>query len=73
MAGSLNIDVADPRSKRTFRLDDPAQALYLPAMIWTFLYDFTPETVCLAAASTHYDNTKVVRDWDNYRRLATLP
>jgi hypothetical protein len=70
VAGRLSIDLSDPWSKETFRLDDPGSGLYVPAMTWTFLYDFTPETVCLAAASTHYDQSKVIRDWDEYRSLA---
>jgi hypothetical protein len=70
VAGSLGIDVSDPSSKQTYRLNDPTQGLYLPPMIWTYLYDFTPETVCLAFASTHYNQSNVIRDWDEYRRLA---
>ena len=69
VSSSLSIDLSDSRTTQTYRLDDPALALYIPPMIWTYLYDFTPETVCLAAASTHYDQAKVIRDWDQYRRL----
>jgi hypothetical protein len=70
VAGHLSIDLSDTRSSQTYRLDNPAEGLYVPPMIWTYLYDFTPETVCLAAASTHYDQSKVIRDWDEYRALA---
>ncbi|MEA2640876.1 MAG: hypothetical protein QOF51_2270 [Chloroflexota bacterium] len=70
VAGHLTIDLSDPWSTETFRLDDPTLGLYVPAMIWTFLYDFIPETVCIAAASTHYNPSNVIRDWDEYRRLA---
>ncbi len=66
VAGSLTIDVSDPWSVQTYHLHDPAEGLYLPPMVWTSLYDFTPRTVCLAAASTHYDNAKVIRDWNVY-------
>jgi hypothetical protein len=70
VAGRLSIDLSDPWSKQTYHLHDPGEGLYVPAMIWIHLYDFTPETVCLAAASTHYDLDKVIRDWDEYRKLA---
>jgi hypothetical protein len=70
VASSLSIDLSDSHTTQTYRLDDPTVALYVPPMIWTYLYDFTPQTVCLAAASTHYDHSQVVRDWDEYRRLA---
>jgi len=70
VAGSLDIDVSDVETSRSFHLDDPAQGLYIPAMIWIDLYNFTPETVCLVAASTHYDQAKVIRDRDTYCELA---
>ena len=70
VAGSLSIDFSDPLSSGTFHLSDPTEGLYVPPMIWTFLYDFTPQTVCLAVASTHYDHSKVIRSWDDYVRLA---
>ncbi len=70
VAGSLDIDVSDVETTRTFHLDDPSQGLYIPAMIWIDLHNFTRETVCLVAASTHYDLSKVIRDRDEYCRLA---
>jgi hypothetical protein len=70
VAGELTIDLADPDSTRTFHLHDPGEGLYVPPMLWTYLYGFTPETVCLAAASTHYEPANVIRDWDEYLRLA---
>jgi dTDP-4-dehydrorhamnose 3,5-epimerase-like enzyme len=73
VAGRLTIDLSDPQSTESYELDDPAQGLYIPPMIWTYLHDFTVQTVCLAAASTHYDNSKVIRNWDEYRRLAGAP
>jgi len=69
VSSSLNIDLSDGQSTQTYRLDDPTRGLYLPPMIWTYLYDFTPETVCLALASTHYEPGKVIRDWDQYCRM----
>lgn len=66
VAGSLKIDVSDSRSSRTFALDDPSRGLYIPALIWTRLYDFSSDAVCLAAASTHYDNATVIREWSQY-------
>ena len=53
----------------TFCLDDPGRGLYIPELVWARLYDFSVDAVCLAAASTHYDNATVIRDWDTYLRL----
>ena len=62
----MQVDLMDGASSRTFTLSRPDIGLYIPAMIWTRLYDFTPETVMLAAASTHYDEPRVIRRWDDY-------
>lgn len=71
VSGSLTIDVMDPTTKKTYHLDDPGVGLYVPAMLWTRLYAFSPDAVCLAAASSHYVPGDVIRDWDQYVRLAT--
>ncbi len=63
---TMRIDLMDGTSSQTFTLTRPSLGLYIPAMVWTRLYDFTTETVMLAAASTHYDEPQVIRSWDEY-------
>ena len=70
VAGTMKLDLSDPTSTETYVLDDPKRGLYVPSMVWTRLYEFTPETVCLAGASNLYDNNEVIRSWDEYVRLA---
>jgi hypothetical protein len=70
VAGTMRVDLFNGVESRTFALDDPCRGLYVPEMIWTRLYDFTPDAVCMAAASTHYVPAKVIRDRDTYIRLA---
>ena len=69
--GALRVDLRDSSRCATYDLSRPDLGLIIPAMIWARLYDFTSETVCLAAASTHYEPSKVIRDWDEYMRRAT--
>lgn len=66
VSGQLKIDLSDGSADQTYVLDDPSRGLYVPSLVWTRLYDFTPDAVCLAAASTHYDEAKVIRDWGDY-------
>lgn len=74
VAGSMRIDLSDGEETHIFSLTDPCQGLYIPSMTWTRLYDFTPDAVCLAAASTHYVNGDVIREWDEYlRRIRECP
>ncbi len=71
VSGSMKLDLMEPSSQQTFVLDDPSMGLYVPAMVWTRLYAFTPDAVCLAGASTKYDNDEVIRSWDTYVQLAS--
>jgi len=66
MHSSMRVDLMDGVSCETFTLARPNVGLYVPAMVWTRLYDFTPETVLVVAASTHYDEPTVIRQWDEY-------
>ena len=69
VAGRLKVDLSDGVASATFSLDDPGRGLYIPELVWARLYDFSVDAVCLAAASTHYDNATVIRDWNTYLRL----
>lgn len=72
LSGSLNVDVMSPTSSRAFHLDDPGVGLYLPAMVWVRLHNFSAGAVCFAAASTHYAAGEVIRDWDLYLQHASM-
>ena len=71
VSGQMKVDLSDGSSTGTFVLNDPSYGLYVPEMVWTRLYAFSPDAVCVAAASTHYANSDVIRDWDEYLRIAT--
>lgn len=70
ISGSLDVDVMNPNDTKQFHLNDPGVGLYVPAMLWVRLHNFTSGAVCLAAASTHYEPASVVRSWDDYVRIA---
>jgi dTDP-4-dehydrorhamnose 3,5-epimerase-like enzyme len=65
---SMRVDLMDGSASETYALTRASVGLYIPAMIWTRLYAFTPDTVMLAVASTHYDEPQVIRSWDDYVR-----
>lgn len=66
VSGDVKIEVSDRLEKRTFHLNDATKGLYLPRMIFTRLYDFSPQAVCLVLASTHYDRSRSIRTWEDY-------
>ncbi|MCR4808221.1 MAG: GNAT family N-acetyltransferase, partial [Lachnospiraceae bacterium] len=44
------------------------KGVYIPAMVWKDMYDFSPDCIMLALASEHYDPDEYIRDYDLYVR-----
>ncbi len=66
-AGSFSVDLSDGERTVTFVLDDPTRGLYMPRLVFNWLYGFSAEAVCLVLANTHYDISRSLRSWDEYR------
>ena len=66
--GQMKIDLSDGTGSKTYQLDHPGRGLYIPRLIFTRLYDFSPGAVLLVLASTLYDRSKSIRTWKS-----TLP
>ena len=50
-------------------LSRPHTGIYLPALVWKDMYDFSPDSVLLVLASEHYDPNEYIRDYEEFRRL----
>ncbi len=71
VSGSFDVKVSDGVNCRTFRLDRPYKALYIPAGIWRTIDGFSSGSVCLALASNLYDEGDYVRDYDIFIELTS--
>ena len=40
--------------------------VYIPKMIWKDMYDSSSDSVLLVLASTHYDGSEYIRDFEEY-------
>lgn len=70
LAGRFTLELTDGAATRTFHLRSPDRGLYVPAMLWDRLRDFTAGAVALILASTHYSESDYIRDWDEFQRAA---
>lgn len=61
--------VTDGIGEHVDELNRPMQRIYLPKMVWKDMYDFSPDSVLLALASTHYDGKEYIRDYDEYLKI----
>jgi dTDP-4-dehydrorhamnose 3,5-epimerase-like enzyme len=66
MSGSFEVVVDDGSSRASFRLNRSYVGLYLPAMIWRELVDFSSGSVCMVLASDYYDEEDYIRDYDDF-------
>ncbi len=66
VAGSSKVMITDGVNKDIVELNRPMDGLYLPKMVWKEMYDFSEDSVLLVLASTHYDGSEYIRDYDEY-------
>jgi hypothetical protein len=68
ISGSCRMHLDDGIVKETVVMDDPNLALYIAPWVWHELTDFAANTVILVIASTVYDETEYLRDYEAFRR-----
>lgn len=67
VAGTSKVKVKDGRGNEViFCLNRPHTGVYLPAMVWKDMYDFSQDSVLLVLASEHYDAEEYIRDYDAF-------
>lgn len=70
VAGSSKVRVIDPSGNElVISLNRPHTGIYLPAMVWKDMYDFSSDSVLLVLASEHYDPDEYIRDFDEFQRV----
>lgn len=66
VAGTSKVRITDGKQEYIVELNKPMMGVYLPAMIWKDMYDFSADSVLLVLASTHYDASEYIRDYEEY-------
>ena len=66
VAGKSKVRITDGKEEFVAVLDKPMMGIYIPKMVWKDMYDFSPDSVLLVLASTHYDGGEYIRDYDTY-------
>lgn len=65
VAGSSKVKVKDGQGNEAiFCLNRPHTGIYLPAMVWKDMYDFSEDSVLLVLASEHYDASEYIREYE---------
>ena len=69
MAGKSKVRITDGKEEFIVSLDRPMIGVYIPRMVWKDMYDFSEDSVLLILASTHYDDSEYIRDYDVYQSV----
>lgn len=68
VAGQSKVRITDGKEEIIVELNRPMMGVYIPKMIWKDMYDFSSDSVLLVLASTHYDGSEYIRDYEEYIR-----
>lgn len=69
VAGKSKVRITNGREEFVVELDKPMMGVYIPKMVWKDMYDFSSDSVLLVLASTHYDGSEYIRDYDEYKQM----
>ncbi|MBQ9359653.1 MAG: WxcM-like domain-containing protein [Lachnospiraceae bacterium] len=71
VAGKSKVRITDGSDEFIVELDKPMMGVYIPRMLWKDMYDFSPDSVLLVLASTHYSEGEYIRDYNDYLKEIT--
>lgn len=71
LSGSFDIMVDDGSQQKTISLNRSYYGLYVPSMIWRQLQNFSTNALCLVLASTEYNESDYIRDYDSFTKMQT--
>lgn len=69
VAGQSKVRITDGTEEIIVELNKPMMGVYIPCMVWKDMYDFSKDSVLLVLASTHYDATEYIRNYDDYIKI----
>ena len=72
VSGMLDVTIDDGEAKLRRSLNSAERGLYVPAMNWLELGNFTRGAVCLVLASEPYAESGYIRNYEEFRAAAEV-
>lgn len=69
ISGSFDVTVDDGKNKKTFTLNRSYYGLYIPKGLWRTMENFSTNSLALEFASTTYNRSDYVEDYDTYLKM----
>ena len=67
MSGSFDVVVRDAEHEWKFSLNRSYMGVYVPKGMWRAIENFSTNSIAVIAASTHYDPTDGIRDYNEFK------
>lgn len=67
LSGSFEVTLDDGKSRTKILLNKPDKGLFIPTGIWREIDNFSSGAVCLALASTDFDESEYIRDYEQFK------
>lgn len=71
LSGSFNVNLYDGATWQTYTLNRPFEGLYVPPGYWRTLDNFASGSVLMVLTSEKFDEADYVRDFEDFKRLAS--
>jgi hypothetical protein len=71
MSGSFDVTLDDGVARRTVHLCRSYYGLYIPPMIWREIDNFSSGSVCMALASSYFEESDYYRDYPTFITAVT--
>ena len=68
VGGTSKVRIDNGHSEAIIELNKPMMGLYIPTMVWKDMYDFSEDSILLVLASTHYNGSEYIRDYEEYKK-----
>ncbi|MUU79648.1 sugar 3,4-ketoisomerase [Winogradskyella endarachnes] len=67
LSGSFEVVVDNGLSKKRILLNKPNQGLFIPTEMWREIENFSSGSVCLVLASTEFNESEYIRNYDEFK------
>jgi hypothetical protein len=70
LSGSFDVILHDEQKEYRFSLNRSYYGVFVPKMMWRMLENFSTNSLALIIASTEYQETDYIRDFNEFKNLA---
>jgi dTDP-4-dehydrorhamnose 3,5-epimerase-like enzyme len=70
LQGSVKIRLDDGKRKKTYVLSKPHKGIFIDRLVWSEMFDFSPDAILVVFASDYFKPNEYIRDYKTFRTKA---